>query len=69
MKIGIDDVKQIVNKVTQGGGNYTPLEIELAKMVVRYRQTMAGSLTKRQGCSTTFTRSTVQSITPNSPLT
>lgn len=41
MKISIDDVKQIVNKVTQGGGsNYTPLEIELAKMVVRYRQTI-----------------------------
>ena len=39
MKISIDDVKEIVNKVTQGGGsNYTPLEIELAKMVVRYRQ-------------------------------
>ena len=42
MKIGIDDVMQIVNKVTQwgGGSNYTPLEIELAKMVVRYRQTI-----------------------------
>lgn len=40
MKISIDDVKQIVNKVTHGGGNYTPLEIELAKMVVRYRQTI-----------------------------
>lgn len=40
MKISIDDAKQIVNKVTQGGGNYTPLEIELAKMVVRYRQTI-----------------------------
>ena len=41
MKISIDDVKQIVNKVTQGGGsNYTTLEIELAKMVVRYRQTI-----------------------------
>ena len=41
MKIDIDDVKKIVNKVTQwGGGNYTPLEIELAKMVVRYRQTI-----------------------------
>ena len=41
MKISIDDVKQIVNKVTQGGdSNYTPLEIELAKMVVRYRQTI-----------------------------
>ena len=23
-----------------GGGNYTPLEIELAKMVVKYRQTI-----------------------------
>ena len=41
MKISIDDAKQIVNKVTQGGGsNYTTLEIELAKMVVRYRQTI-----------------------------
>ena len=41
MKISIDDAKQIVNKVTHGGGsNYTPLEIELAKMVVRYRQTI-----------------------------
>ena len=41
MKISIDDVKQIVNKVTQGGGNnFTPLEIELAKMVVKYRQTI-----------------------------
>lgn len=41
MKISIDDVKQIVNKVTQGeGSNYTSLEIELAKMVVRYRQTI-----------------------------
>ena len=41
MKISIDDVKKIVNKVTHGGGsNYTPLEIELAKMVVRYRQTI-----------------------------
>lgn len=42
MKIGIEDVKRIVNKVTNGGegSNYTPLEIELAKMVVRYRQTI-----------------------------
>ena len=42
MKISIDDAKKIVNKVTQGGGgsNYTPLEIELAKMVVKYRQTI-----------------------------
>ena len=41
MKISINDVKQIVNKVTQGGGNnFTPLEIELAKMVVKYRQTI-----------------------------
>lgn len=41
MKISIDDAKQIVKKVTQGVEcNYTPLEIELAKMVVRYRQTI-----------------------------
>lgn len=41
MKISINDVKQIVNKVTHGGGNnFTPLEIELAKMVVKYRQTI-----------------------------
>ena len=41
MKIGIDDAKRIVNKVTNGGvSNYTPLEIELAKMVVKYRQTI-----------------------------
>lgn len=39
MKIGIDDAKRIVNKVNNGGGsNYTPLEIELANMVVKYRQ-------------------------------
>ena len=45
MKIGIDDAKHIVNKVTNGGGGgYTPLEIELAKMVVTYRQTI-GRLT------------------------
>lgn len=41
MKIGIDDAKRIVNKVTNGGGGgYTPLEIDLAKMVVKYRQTI-----------------------------
>ena len=41
MKIGIDDAKRIVNKVNNGGGsNYTHLEIELAKMVVNYRQTI-----------------------------
>lgn len=41
MKLSIDDAKRIVNKVTQdGGSNYTPLEIELAKMVVKYRQTI-----------------------------
>ena len=41
MKIVIDDAKRIVNKVTNGeGSNYTPLEIELAKMVVKYRQTI-----------------------------
>ena len=41
MKLLIDDVKEIVNKVTNGGGgNYTPLEAELARMVLKYRQTI-----------------------------
>ena len=37
MKIQFKDVKEILNKVKIGGGNYTPLEIELAKMAYRYR--------------------------------
>lgn len=38
MRLSIDDVKEIVNKVTNGGGgNYTPLEAELARMVLKYR--------------------------------
>lgn len=37
MKIQFHDVKEILNKVKMGGGNYTPLEIELAKMAYRYR--------------------------------
>lgn len=37
MKLSIDDVKEIVNKVTNGGGNYTPLEAELARMCMKYR--------------------------------
>ena len=37
MKIQFHDVKEILNKVKSGGGNYTPLEIELAKMAYRYR--------------------------------
>ena len=41
MKISINDVKDILNKVNMGGGsNFTPLEIELAKTVVKYRQTI-----------------------------
>ena len=48
MKLSIDDVKQIVNKVTNGGGNYTPLEIELAKMVVKYRQTIGRLADEKQ---------------------
>lgn len=49
MKIRIDDAKQIVNKVTNGGGsNYTPLEIELAKMVVKYRQTIGRLAAEKQ---------------------
>lgn len=37
MNIQFHDVKEILNKVKIGGGNYTPLEIELAKMAYRYR--------------------------------
>ena len=48
MKLSIDDVKQIVNKVTNGRGNYTPLEIELAKMVVKYRQTIGRLADEKQ---------------------
>ena len=40
MKLLIDDVKEIVKKVTNGGGNYTPLEAELARMVLKYRSTI-----------------------------
>ena len=40
MKLSIDDVKEIVNKVTNGGGNYTPLESELARMCMKYRATI-----------------------------
>lgn len=42
MKIRIDDAKRIVKQSNSlgGGSNYTPLEIELAKMVVKYRQTI-----------------------------
>lgn len=41
MKIYIDDIKEIVNKATNGGGNYTPLEAELARMCLKYRATIA----------------------------
>lgn len=40
MRLSIDDVKEIVNKVTNGGGNYTPLEAELARMCLKYRATI-----------------------------
>ena len=40
MKLSIDDVKKIVNKVTQGWCNYTPLEAELARTVLKYRATI-----------------------------
>ena len=40
MRLYIDDVKEIVNKVTNGVGNYTPLEAELARMVLKYRATI-----------------------------
>ena len=41
MNIQFHDVKDILNKVKQGGGNYTPLEVELAKMAYRYRRKIA----------------------------
>ena len=40
MRLSIDDIKEIVNKVTNGSGNYTPLEAELARMVLKYRATI-----------------------------
>ena len=40
MRLSIDDVKEIVNKVTNGVGNYTPLEAELASMCLKYRATI-----------------------------
>ena len=40
MKLSIDDVNEIVNKVTNGGGNYTPIEAELARMCLKYRATI-----------------------------
>ena len=41
MKLTIDDINGIVNKVTNGGvGNYTPLEAELARMCLKYRATI-----------------------------
>ena len=41
MKLSIDDIKKIVNKVTNGGGgNYTPLEAELARMCLKFRATI-----------------------------
>ena len=41
MKLSIDDIKEIVNKVTNGGGgNYTPIEAELARMCLKYSETI-----------------------------
>lgn len=40
MRLSINDIKEIVNKVTNGGGNYTPLEAELARMCLKYRATI-----------------------------
>lgn len=48
MKLSINDVKEIVNKVTNGGGgNYTPLEAELARMVLKYRATSGRLATEK----------------------
>lgn len=40
MRLSIDDIKEIMNKVADGGGNYTPLEAELARMCMKYRATI-----------------------------
>ena len=41
MKLSIDDIKEIADKETQAWGyNYTPLEAELARMVLKYRATI-----------------------------
>ena len=48
MKLSIDDVKEIVNKVTQGGGNYTPLEAELASMCLKYRATIGRLVAEKE---------------------
>ena len=38
MKISLSDIKEILNRAKNGGGgNYTPLEVELAKTAYRYR--------------------------------
>ena len=50
MKIGINDANRIVKQSNAlgGGSNYTPLEIELAKMVVKYRQTIGRLADEKQ---------------------
>lgn len=50
MKIEFKDAKRIVKKVTnrEGGCNYTPLEIKLAKMVIEYRQTIGRLANEKQ---------------------
>ena len=40
MRLSIDDVKEIVNKVTNGVGNYTPIEAELARKCLKYLATI-----------------------------
>lgn len=47
MKLSIDDVKEITDKVTQGGDNYTPLEAELARMCLKYRATIGRLATEK----------------------
>lgn len=40
MRLSNDDVNEIVNKVTNGGGNYTHLEAELARMCLKCKATI-----------------------------
>ena len=58
MKLSIDDINEIVNKVTNGVSNYTPLEAELASMCLKYRATIGRLAAEKWKCSTPCTACT-----------
>ena len=66
MKLSIDDIKEIVNKVTQGGCNYTPLEYELARMCLKYRQRIGQIAAEKAEMSTPCTAYTPRSTRQSS---